>query len=239
VSVGLEAAALNRRDDLSAEQKRERIAALTCDGAPLEALALDFTMPGGVGLELKEGGASIAVTPFNVMEYVDLVFECALGWSVSAQIGAMRAGIDDVFSSASLGIFTPRELEVMLRGETEEWTRDVLMSALNADHGYRMESSQVLWLVDALLDMDAGTRRKFMQFVTGSPTLPLGGIRGMKPKMTVVRKDVEGCGRADDVLVSVMTCSNYIKLPPYSTKEVLTQRLLFAIDEGQHSFHLS
>lgn len=37
----------------------------------------------------------------------------------------------------------------------------------------------------------------------------------------------------------VMTCANYIKLPPYSSREVLRERLLFAISEGQGSFDLS
>ena len=35
------------------------------------------------------------------------------------------------------------------------------------------------------------------------------------------------------------TCANYIKLPPYSTKAVMHDRLLFAIREGQGSFDLS
>lgn len=44
---------------------------------------------------------------------------------------------------------------------------------------------------------------------------------------------------ADGDLPSVMTCANYLKLPPYSSKEVLKERLLFAIREGQGSFDLS
>ena len=50
-----------------------------------------------------------------------------------------------------------------------------------------------------------------------------------------------GCGTplADGDLPSVMTCANYIKLPPYSSKAVLRDRLLFAISEGQGSFDLS
>jgi E3 ubiquitin-protein ligase TRIP12 len=44
---------------------------------------------------------------------------------------------------------------------------------------------------------------------------------------------------ADGDLPSVMTCANYLKLPPYSSKEVLRERLLFAIREGQGSFDLS
>jgi E3 ubiquitin-protein ligase TRIP12 len=36
-----------------------------------------------------------------------------------------------------------------------------------------------------------------------------------------------------------MTCANYIKLPPYSAKHILKERLLFAVREGQGSFDLS
>jgi hypothetical protein len=39
-------------------------------------------------------------------------------------------------------------------------------------------------------------------------------------------------------LPSVMTCFNYLKLPDYSTKEVLKDKLLLAINEGAE-FHLS
>ena len=44
---------------------------------------------------------------------------------------------------------------------------------------------------------------------------------------------------ADGDLLSVMTCANYIKLPPYSSKTVMQDRVLFAIREGQGSFDLS
>jgi len=36
-----------------------------------------------------------------------------------------------------------------------------------------------------------------------------------------------------------MTCASYLKMPPYSSREVLRERLLFAITEGKGSFHLS
>uniref|UniRef100_A0A0E0DSM4 HECT-type E3 ubiquitin transferase n=1 Tax=Oryza meridionalis TaxID=40149 RepID=A0A0E0DSM4_9ORYZ len=44
---------------------------------------------------------------------------------------------------------------------------------------------------------------------------------------------------ADDDLPSVMTCANYLKLPPYSSKDKMREKLLYAITEGQGSFHLS
>lgn len=36
-----------------------------------------------------------------------------------------------------------------------------------------------------------------------------------------------------------MTCVNYLKLPDYSSLEVLRERLIVAIQEGQGAFHLS
>ena len=44
---------------------------------------------------------------------------------------------------------------------------------------------------------------------------------------------------ADGDLPSVMTCANYIKLPPYSSQAVMKDRILYAIREGQGSFDLS
>lgn len=44
---------------------------------------------------------------------------------------------------------------------------------------------------------------------------------------------------ADTVLPSVMTCTNYVKLPEYSTKSVLRARLVTAMTEGQGAFTLS
>jgi len=36
-----------------------------------------------------------------------------------------------------------------------------------------------------------------------------------------------------------MTCVNYLKMPDYSTVEILKEKLNVAIHEGQGAFHLS
>lgn len=51
-------------------------------------------------------------------------------------------------------------------------------------------------------------------------------------------KDAEGIS-PDQVLPSVMTCQNYLKLPAYTSKDILRERLNLAITEGQGSFDLS
>lgn len=65
------------------------------------------------------------------------------------------------------------------------------------------------------------------------------GFRGLNPAFTVVRKPHEAPLTADDYLPSVMTCVNYLKLPEYSTKGVMREKLQVAMKEGIGSFHLS
>jgi len=56
---------------------------------------------------------------------------------------------------------------------------------------------------------------------------------------TVVCKPSEPPFTSDDYLPSVMTCVNYLKLPDYSSVEVMRAKMGMAIREGQGAFHLS
>lgn len=78
-------------------------------------------------------------------------------------------------------------------------------------------------------------------FLVGSPRLPPGGIAALSPKLTVVQRlnSVRTEGDSANDLPSVATCVNFLKLPKYSDKETMKQRLLLAINEGQFAFDLS
>lgn len=65
------------------------------------------------------------------------------------------------------------------------------------------------------------------------------GFKALSPPLTVVRKALEPNMNPDDFLPSVMTCVNYLKLPDYSSIEVMRDKLRLAASEGQHSFYLS
>jgi hypothetical protein len=43
-------------------------------------------------------------------------------------------------------------------------------------------------LLEIIRDFDHGQRRAFLQFVTGTPRLPPGGLASLNPKLTIVRK---------------------------------------------------
>ncbi len=83
-------------------------------------------------------------------------------------------------------------------------------------------------------------RRSFLKFATGSPRLPNGGFSHLEPKMTVVlKKPLTVLENPDLTLPSVMTCQNFIKLPPYSTFEQLRDKFRTAYEEGCNNFTLS
>lgn len=67
----------------------------------------------------------------------------------------------------------------------------------------------------------------------------LSGFKALTPMFTVVCKPSEPPFTPDDYLPSVMTCVNYLKMPDYTSAEVLRQKLAVAIKEGQGAFHLS
>ncbi|KAJ7656329.1 hypothetical protein DFH06DRAFT_991588 [Mycena polygramma] len=204
----------------------------------IDDLALDFTIP-GYDIELRPGGRDIAVTSDNVEEYIREVLDAIIGQGAQLQAKAFREGFSKVFPISDLQAFSADELVLLFGNSDEDWSVETLSEALKADHGFNGESRAIRDLVEILSEYDATTRRNYLQFVTGSPKLPIGGFRGLNPPLTVVRKPHEAPLTADDYLPSVMTCVNYLKLPEYTSKSIMREKLRVAIQEGMGSFHLS
>ncbi|KAJ3494852.1 hypothetical protein NLJ89_g10725 [Agrocybe chaxingu] len=203
-----------------------------------EDLSLDFTIP-GYDIELRPGGRDILVTVENVDEYVHEVLDAILGKGAALQAKAFREGFSKVFPITDLRAFSSDELIMLFGNAEEDWSIETLSEALKADHGFNVESRAIRDLIEVMADYDTSTRRAYLQFITGSPKLPIGGFRGLNPSLTVVRKPHEAPLTADDYLPSVMTCVNYLKLPEYSSKQVMKEKLRIAMQEGVGSFHLS
>ena len=49
------------------------------------------------------------------------------------------------------------------------------MDSIKADHGFNMDSKSVRNLLQTMSELNPAQRRDFLQFVTGSPKLPIGG----------------------------------------------------------------
>ncbi|POO01586.1 Coatomer beta subunit [Trema orientale] len=203
----------------------------------IEDLCLDFTLPGYPDFLLASGPDHEIVTMRSLEDYVSLIVDSTISAGISRQVEAFKSGFNQVFPIEQLQIFTEEELERLLCGENDSWAVDELVDHVKFDHGYTASSPPVVNLLEIIQEFDKKQRRAFLQFVTGSPRLPPGGLASLNPKLTIVRK--HSSSWVDTDLPSVMTCANYLKLPPYSSKERMKEKLLYAITEGQGSFHLS
>jgi E3 ubiquitin-protein ligase TRIP12 len=225
---------------------KEAISNLSYRGARIEDLCIDFTLPGFPDYPLKPGGNNILVNIDNMEEYVSLVVDATIKTGVMSQIEAFRTGFNQVLPLSSLQIFTENELDYLFCGVRNLWVAETLTDYIKFDHGYTSQSPPILNLLEIMVEFTPSQQQAFLQFITGCPRLPPGGLGALNPKLTVVRKNFSGAigdpnsqKTMDAELPSVMTCANYLKLPPYSSKEVMHDRLLYAITEGQGSFDLS
>lgn len=213
---------------------------LTLDGCPIEDLNLDFTLPGYSSIELKKGGKYIITKLDNLDQYVKLLRHWTLAEGVRRQMEAFKTGFESIVPLHYLRIFYPEELDSLFCGSGyQNWDVRMLMDACKTDHGFTHESIQIKYLFEILSSYGAEEQRKFLQFITGSPRLPYGGLKSLSPPLTIVRKTLEPGQNPDHFLPSVMTCLNYLKLPEYSSREIMREKLRLSGEEGRNSFHLS
>ncbi|KAK5626250.1 hypothetical protein RRF57_001965 [Xylaria bambusicola] len=220
-------------------QKVADTESIVVDGTRLDDLALDFTLPGFPEIELIPRGSHVQVTIDNVESYLEKVIDMTLGRGVKRQVDAFRAGFSQVFPYSALSAFTPDELVTLFGRAEEDWSLETLTDSIKADHGFNMDSKSVKNLLQTMSELTPTQRRDFLQFTTGSPKLPIGGFKSLTPMFTVVCKPSEAPYTSDDYLPSVMTCVNYLKLPNYTSIDILKRQLFVAIKEGQGAFHLS
>ncbi|OZC07477.1 HECT-domain protein [Onchocerca flexuosa] len=205
-------------------------------------------------MELIENGANIDVTADNIELYVAACTNFYLNSGILNQLKAFREGFDLVFPLQNLRMFVPRELQASLNlrfftstiislvvfyqtllcgNQCPEWTREDIINFTEPKLGYTKESPGFLRFVDVLIGMNANERKSFLQFTTGCSSLPPGGLANLHPRLTIVRKVDSG----DGSYPSVNTCVHYLKLPDYSSAEIMRERLLTATNEK--GFHLN
>ncbi|KAF1809810.1 hypothetical protein P152DRAFT_150684 [Eremomyces bilateralis CBS 781.70] len=160
--------------NLNPALKVEAIQNIEINGARVEDLALDFTLP-GYDIELLSNGRDIPVTIDNVGMYLEKVIDFTLGSGVRRQVEAFRQGFSQVFPYSSLRAFTPDELVMLFGRLDEDWSLETLMDSIKADHGFNLDSKSVRNLLQIMSQFSPNQRRNFLQFVTGSPKLPIGG----------------------------------------------------------------
>ncbi|XP_077179156.1 E3 ubiquitin-protein ligase HECTD1 isoform X9 [Paroedura picta] len=211
-------------------------------GPPLsiEDLGLNFQfcpssrVYGFTAVDLKPGGEDELVTMDNAEEYVDLMFDFCMHAGVRKQMDAFRDGFNRVFPMEKMSSFSHEEVQMILCGnQSPSWAAEDIINYTEPKLGYTRDSPGFLRFVRVLCGMSSDERKAFLQFTTGCSTLPPGGLANLHPRLTVVRK----VDATDASYPSVNTCVHYLKLPEYSSEEIMRERLLAATMEK--GFHLN
>jgi E3 ubiquitin-protein ligase TRIP12 len=207
--------------------------ALNC---PEGLIGLDFTYPGHPDFPLLPDGQFLIVDHTNVHKYIELIE--SMTFSETVKLCAIRfvEGFSRVLPFRALDIFTSSEITLLIQGDRELITIEDLENAFEISHGYTRQSPQIQMLFETIAEMNREEQSRFICFVTGTHRLPIGGLRSLSPRMTVMRR---GDDDIDGSLPTASTCNYLLKLPPYSSKEILRSKVMMAIGDGLNSFALS
>ncbi len=146
------------------------------NGVKIEDIGLTFNVPGYNNYELKNKGSEILVTINNLQEYLNLTFDKFILSGIDRIVRAFKKGFNKVFKIDSLKCFSNTELEEIICGsDYDSWDYENLYEHIIPGHGYDKNSLMYQGLIQIMLNMNSLEKKMFLQFVTGSSRLPLGG----------------------------------------------------------------
>lgn len=184
-------------------------------------------------IDLIPNGRNIPVTDENKHKYIELLCELKVTNSIKEQLEAFMDGFKELIQPKLISIFDDKELELLISGIP---TIDLNDLKENVEyHNYTPNSIQIIWLWEVLEEFDENKKASFLQFVTGTSRVPLGGFKnlmGMRGEQKMIIYKAYG----EDRLPTAHTCFNQLDLPEYSSKECLRSKLIRAIMEGKEGF---
>jgi len=175
--------------------------------------------------ELKENGSKISLTTANREEYAQLYINYLLNTSIKKQFESFYAGFKAVCDSSLFKTFSYEELELLTCGN-KKFDFEALEASAKYDDGYAKNSQSVKQFWEIAHQLCEEDKRRLLAFCTGSDRVPIGGL--IEVSLTISKN-----GSDDSKLPTSHTCFNHLLLPEYSSKQIMRQRLLTAIQNSE------
>ncbi|KAL1491483.1 hypothetical protein ABEB36_012074 [Hypothenemus hampei] len=212
------------------EIDRDYVPGLLCirEAGPEEPLfqnlEMPFSTPSTCGADVPLSTKYKRITYENRLEYVRLALNFRLH-EFDEQIKAVRDGMSKVVPVPLLSLFSGYELETMVCGSP-----DIPLSLLKSVATYKgIDSSAPLiqWFWEVMEEFTNQERSLFLRFVWGRTRLPrtIADFRGRDFVVQIIDKYTP----PDHFLPESYTCFFLLKMPKYSCKYVLQQKLKYAI----------
>ncbi|XP_015221931.2 ubiquitin-protein ligase E3B [Lepisosteus oculatus] len=199
--------------------------------------------------ELIPGGKTIPVTNENKISYIHLMAHFRMHTQIKDQTTAFIRGFRCIINPEWLHMFSTPEVQRLISGDNAEIDLEDLKKHTVYYGGFHSSHRVIIWLWDILSnDFTAEERAMFLKFVTSCSRPPLLGFAYLKPPFSIRCVEVSDDQDTGDTLGSVLrgfftirkkepggrlptssTCFNLLKLPNYSKKSILRDKLRYAI----------
>ncbi len=199
-----------------------------------------------VTIDLKPGGADIAVTEANKKEYVDVMIEYHISKRVKDQFDALMSGFSELVPQDLITVFDERELEWLIGGTSEIDVYvllslfSILIRVLRSNErddwakftnyrGYKAKDEVIKWFWTCVRSWPPERKSHLLQFATGTTRIPEHGFKDLQGPDGLQRFTIEKAGDPDE-LPKGHTSFNRIYLPQYKDYESLERKLTLAVE---------
>eukprot|EP01035_Chromulina_nebulosa_P020655 gene20655-26780_t len=184
-------------------------------------------------IELIPNGSNISVSSSNRFRYIHAVAKYYLHDRIKTQAQSFFSGLYQIIQPDMLSIFCSSELHILISGSSDDidlsdWKTNTRLV------GYLPIDRHVSNFWSIVKDFNEADKRLLLRFVTSCERPPSLGFSSMNPSFTIQRVDCSD----DSRLPTASTCFNVLKLPTYSNKQILKEKLLFSI-RSNSGFDLS
>ncbi|KAF9109506.1 hypothetical protein BGX27_007547 [Mortierella sp. AM989] len=203
----------------------------------VEDMSLDFTVSDeesgqNISRNLVPNGSNIQVTRQNRIRYIYLMAHYRLNTQIDPQCRAFFHGLSDLIDPKWLWMFNQQELQIMLGGaQTAINLKDLEENVVYSNFKPTDPTIEYFWSV--VQEMNEEDRRLLVKFITSCARPPLLGFKELNPKLCI-----RNAGQEEDRLPTSSTCMNLLKLPAFTSRQRLKEKLLYAI-HSEAGFDLS
>ncbi|MES1905143.1 MAG: Ubiquitin-protein ligase, partial [Paramarteilia canceri] len=156
----------------------------------IEDIGLYFIDPFNESL-LKSAHSGKIITNSNFQHYIDTVVDRYFNTGIRYALDCFIAGFSQYCSINLLKFFTAKEISEILNGVniSDQLTEKLLTANIAASNGYSLKSMPIKYFIDFVASSSSDIQRKLIKFITGSPRLPVGGLKDLNPPLTVAKRD--------------------------------------------------
>merc|ERR1719312_2012646 len=194
------------------------------DAKAFAAMDMTFSTPSSAGQEVHLSNRYRRVTSENRAEYVRLALNFRLH-EFDQVVAAVREGMSRVVPVPLFSLFTGYELETMVCGSPDIPLH--LLRSVATYKGVESTAPLIAWFWAVMEEFSLSERSLFLRFVWGRTRLPrsIADFRGRDFVLQILDK----YNPPDDFLPESYTCFFLLKMPRYSCKSVLKEKLKYAI----------